>query len=282
MKNLVELDCDDFEIYTSIANSKRSPRRERLNALGDRINQCYTQFTENTQTLEALTPQFSSADGDTIEQKRCLLHCYEHPTNELDKLKKIIRESQSAETQGVCQLCGIDSPGTFDHYLPKDIFPEYSVFSKNLIPCCYVCNTTKGTEWIEEGNRLILNLYYDDLPENVFLIAQIIIEDSIPIVRYEIVSDDLSKKNSELITNHFRTLNLLNRYKIQAIRILSSIQYEIKNHGLNEMERSELKNWLREAANAKRECFGINDWQASIYEALAENDVCLDIICADL
>lgn len=125
-------------------------------------------------------------------------------------------------------------------------------------------------------------MYYDDLPENIFLIAQIIIEDSIPIVRYEIVSDDLSENDSELINNHFRTLNLYNRYKIQAIRILSSIKYEIKNYGLNEMERTELKNWLREAATAKRECYGFNDWRASIYEALAENDVCLEIICADL
>lgn len=44
----------------------------------------------------------------------------------------------------VCIMCGGFGNGTLDHYLPKSLYPEYSFFSKNLIPSCN-CNSLRGT-----------------------------------------------------------------------------------------------------------------------------------------
>lgn len=43
-----------------------------------------------------------------------------------------------------CYMCGDMNAGTLDHILPKDIYPEFSFFSKNLVPSCD-CNSKKST-----------------------------------------------------------------------------------------------------------------------------------------
>lgn len=45
---------------------------------------------------------------------------------------------------GACPVCGRDSLGTLDHYLPKSIYAEYAFFSRNLIPACDRCNNARG------------------------------------------------------------------------------------------------------------------------------------------
>ncbi|MFC0804626.1 MULTISPECIES: HNH endonuclease [Sinorhizobium] len=41
-----------------------------------------------------------------------------------------------------CPMCGSDNSGTLDHYLPRKEYPEFSIFSKNLIPACPACNSS--------------------------------------------------------------------------------------------------------------------------------------------
>lgn len=46
-------------------------------------------------------------------------------------------------TRGACPMCGSDSTGTLDHYLPKATYAQFSFFSRNLIPCCARCNSMR-------------------------------------------------------------------------------------------------------------------------------------------
>lgn len=280
MKNLVELNLNDINIYEKIADSKRPPRKEILINLIENIRICYDKYVESSSSLEELSSNFVSNSVETIEVKGCLIHCYDNSTAELNKLKKQINEAQPYEIRSRCQLCGIDSSSTLDHYLPKNDFPEYSVFSKNLVPCCNVCNINKGNKWIENGKRLFLNLYYDKILEKDFLSAKIIIEDDTPIVEFEIIDQDLNSYFSELISNHFKELNLFDRYKQEANRILSLIKYELKNYDLINSDITLIKKWLKQAADSKKDCYGTNSWKALIYDALAECDECIDLLCS--
>lgn len=43
-----------------------------------------------------------------------------------------------------CPYCGnIGTPDTIDHYLPKADYPEFSIFSDNLVPSCFHCNNNR-------------------------------------------------------------------------------------------------------------------------------------------
>lgn len=63
---------------------------------------------------------------------------------------------------GACPVCGRDSLGTLDHYLPKSNYAAYAFFSLNLIPACDRCNNARGN--LVQGANLHerpLHPYYD-------------------------------------------------------------------------------------------------------------------------
>lgn len=61
-----------------------------------------------------------------------------------------------------CPMCGSDHAGTLDHVFPREDYPEWTVFSWNLVPACE-CNTKRGQTLI--GNRVnnerVLHPYFD-------------------------------------------------------------------------------------------------------------------------
>jgi hypothetical protein len=73
--------------------------------------------------------------------KKALIYHYDHaPKGRL----KFIKSSRYTLSPTFCPMCGGFGNGTMDHYLPKTNYPEYSFFSKNLIPACN-CNSLRGT-----------------------------------------------------------------------------------------------------------------------------------------
>jgi len=61
----------------------------------------------------------------------------------------------------ICPMCGGPGNGTVDHYLPKDLYPEFSFFSKNLIPACN-CNSLRGTTIKgDKSPKRVIHPYFD-------------------------------------------------------------------------------------------------------------------------
>lgn len=53
----------------------------------------------------------------------------------------------------VCYLCGrwlIPAETTLDHVVPRSHAPELRLEPSNLAPCCYVCNSKKGSKSLEK------------------------------------------------------------------------------------------------------------------------------------
>jgi len=89
--------------------------------------------------------------------KEGLLKNYNNPPSTLAHIKQI-----RASSPRVCPMCGSLKTTSLDHLLPKEDYPEFSVYSKNLVPACD-CNTKRGKATI---NRLtgvrVLHPYFDD------------------------------------------------------------------------------------------------------------------------
>lgn len=81
-----------------------------------------------------------------------LIDAYESPPNSVAPLKEAVQDRVSPN---VCPMCGSLKTGTADHYFPKEQYPEFSIYSWNLVPACD-CNTKRGStlfgvaayEWI--------------------------------------------------------------------------------------------------------------------------------------
>jgi len=211
----------------------------------------------------------------TKAEREDLLHCYETTTKALQKLKTVISESQPDGVREVCPYCGIGGPRQFDHYLPKEKFPEYSVHTYNLVPCCGVCNGKKSDIWLQPNNtRTFINFYLDSLPALPMLVVTVHWSAKngklVPVSTFQLVRPaGFGATEFQLVSTHFQKLGLLARYKDQAhteflaIRN-SAISREAKEvKVLHQFLMSFIKNW--------EQTLGPLNWRISLYRALIEH-----------
>ncbi|MEN8415941.1 hypothetical protein [Acinetobacter radioresistens] len=85
-----------------------------------------------------------------------------------------IKQYRKTTSYKVCSLCGSPAAGTLDHFLPKDIYPEFSIFSKNLIPACK-CNFSKN----KNISMIYHPQFFDFLENRLYYIDFLIINDSV-------------------------------------------------------------------------------------------------------
>lgn len=91
------------------------------------------------------------------ELKKGLISNYISPPKELSFIK------EAREQAGTCPMCGSFFTTNLDHYFPKEDFPEWSVFSKNLIPACH-CNIRRKRILTGKHSHRerVLHPYYDN------------------------------------------------------------------------------------------------------------------------
>lgn len=73
---------------------------------------------------------------------------------------------RDAKHMSACPMCGGFSKGTLEHVLPKADYPEFYVFSANLVPSCQVCNGKRSNTASLAG---LLHPYFDAFLSNSLL-----------------------------------------------------------------------------------------------------------------
>jgi 5-methylcytosine-specific restriction endonuclease McrA len=106
-------------------------------------------------------PWMVAVDPTFLPLRTSLHTLYKKPPVPLSFIKSL-RDS----IQGACPVCGRDSIGTLDHYLPKADYAEYSFFSLNLVPACERCNNARNNlvQGANQGERP-LHPYFDTFAE---------------------------------------------------------------------------------------------------------------------
>jgi hypothetical protein len=62
-----------------------------------------------------------------------------------------------------CPVCGSSTTGDVDHYLPRKVYPEFSIMRANLVPSCTHCNSSvKGSHVKGEKPQRFIHPYFDD------------------------------------------------------------------------------------------------------------------------
>lgn len=239
MKNLNPL-RRNYSYFIKIAAKKHPPVKPALELITEDVRIEYRKYVKacNNNSLDDFNNSaFTGGDLDNLRE------CYADRL-EVNYLKQNIYHKQELYLAYECQYCMIgSSEESFDHYLPKEEFPEFSVLSNNLIPCCGKCNSLKTTLWKDVGlTRNIINLYYDIIPNQQFLSCTISYRRGTPIINYAInnfggINQDLFR----IITRHFERLNLLERFRKhtnnEVTNIINSLTPLVATHDLLEASK---------------------------------------------
>lgn len=270
MRSVPLLTVDATEVLDEIAASKRQPRRRRMQAARADVLAAY-------QSYEDAVPDIGTLGKAqlTDPQKEAMRHAFIVETGPMTALRGELLDRISVAR---CPFCGISESSTLDHYLPKEQYPEFSVFPKNLVPSCAVCNTRKREGILVEGTnvRMFLHPCYDVVPDVAFLAVRARMEGDALVLSYRLTQPaEMSLQTFQHLRSHFNKLNLADRYRRMGLEHLGG-QYPALRRAFGPGEDAErVAQKLIEEAEDFEEVSGQNYWLAKLYRTLADNvDFC--------
>lgn len=180
-------------------------------------------------TLNTLSPKWT--ESQSVER--------EIAYNLYGSTRPIIRnhwtelERNNGNTAIVCPFCGLTDAEEMDHFVPRGkekLFPEYSTHYSNLIPLCHNCNHSKGDDWIEDGQQIFFNAYFDRLDGIEILRCEISRDLSTGLVSSTILLNITGRENDvcRRVVNTIKRIKLLPRYSRDSNKILRSKTIELK------------------------------------------------------
>ena len=268
---------DSFDFYSTVVESKRNSAtnpnyKERLAQLSEPIRRLFETYDlafQNSE-LESIT-----AEGYGGQEKKDLLALYKYNNSVLSKL--LIQLTTIGERKfDSCQMCTIEPVGSFDHYLPKENFPEYSVHPFNLFPACSKCNGKKGVFLVDQsGTRLFLNLYLDILPQVEFL--QVDFEDDFPLPTFSLDTSELSPELGEILASHYAGLELFDRFTLSSGEVIDRLVSEAITY-LEDMTFERFKIHVQRTENRMQSIYGLNYWKSVLTLSLIEHPGFMDYI----
>jgi len=255
--------------YDLISHSKQNPSRANLIALRPHVNPHYTEYLNAFNNIHG-----KAANVFNVNDSTELRNCYNNPTGALDNLKVRLINCQTDTFKFLCPYCLIINHTTFDHYIPQEEQPVFSVCAKNLIPCCGLCNGKKLQYWKEGGQRAIIHFYNDIIPNEKFLFCDLSFNGSIPILNFRLsFSSTFDPAIRFRIEQHFTRLDLINRYDKTAPKVLSDIDTDFNSLIEFTPTVDEVSHFLSNKANELFGKCGDNYWYALAYETLSASNI---------
>lgn len=265
MINLPILRQNDRVILRDIIQGKREPAKTNLLSVQDNIINDYLEYYKNRRSLERITAD-TSITADTAK----ILNDAYKSGKVIDSVKAKITEIMPSAIKEKCPYCMLSEPGTFDHYVGKGNFPEYSILSKNLVPCCSKCNSKKGEKFLSEsGKRIFISFYFDKLPKNSFLEVVLDIEGAVPYIKDMHTSSNTGTHVDEIIESHFTELELYERYMNPMSNKLSLLISRIEG---TKQSRDDIVEVITNEIIALEKIYGSSYWECSLYRAVVSNE----------
>lgn len=267
MRSIPLLAVDATNLFDEIAAAKRQPRRSRMQAARAKV-------LAACQGYEDAVPEVGELDEAALTdpQKEAMRHAFTVETKPMTELRGNLLKRISVAR---CPFCGISESSTLDHYLPKEQYPEFSVFPKNLVPSCAFCNTRKRDRILDEGTkaRMFLHPCYDVIPDTEFLTVRARMEADALILSYRLTRPaGMALRTFRHLRSHFNELDLADRYRRMGLEHLGG-QYPALHRAYGSSENAErVAEKLIEGAVDFEEVSGPNYWLAKLYRALAGND----------
>ena len=192
-----------------------------------------------------------------------------------DKLAKLKQPARKYYDQiidgaprGICPYCGQRIVSTLDHYFSKAHYVSLVIAPSNLIPACADCNKNKLDAIFAKEECTLLNPYYEDLDQFVWLKASLCEDIQSEYLTMSFFVDPYGKYDLMMrkrLEYQFITLNLDKLYRSHAAGELIGIQsrcLRIYKAGGDTAVKSSIYEFIQDNE------FRPNSWQSAMYRAL--------------
>lgn len=280
MKNLNSYKNDSFEFHKNAIAKKKltksdSKIRSRLTSLNTQIETLHKSYKENfdKNSLESI-----KAHGYDNQEKEDLLSLYSYKSKIVQIFKEGITTTATNRIINTCQNCTIGEVSSFDHILPKEEFSEFSINPLNLFPSCSVCNSAKGKYWIENGKRLYLNLYLDNLPDTQYLFVNVDFVDGAFTTEFYLDNKNgIDSTLFALIERHYTRLRLFKRFSENNDLVIPILQNKIRPY-IGKLKFQDIIDTTIEQTQLNRNLYGFNYWQSILEIELMSNQSFIDTL----
>ncbi|KQS93144.1 hypothetical protein [Chryseobacterium sp. Leaf394] len=273
MKNLNHSKKDCLDFHKAVVSSKNVTKldptlKNRLLSLENDIELLYNNFKIKFDT-NCLEKTVSNSFPEN--NKNDLLSLYNYKSKLIQELKLEITTTETNRIINTCQNCTLSEINSFDHILPKEEFSEFVVNPLNLFPSCTICNSYKGKIWNQNGNKIYLNLYLDNLPHLQYLFVDIEYEKNTFGLKFYLENKfGIEDRLFSLIESHYERLHLLKRFSDNGDKVISPLRNQIKPY-LKLLDLNEIKSMSIETSNLNRTVFGFNYWESILELSLINN-----------
>ncbi len=263
MKTLSCPDIDNVELLDKIVKKKQEPYKSILQSVRSEVVKRYKVYSDNYASLDNILPE---SNEKLLNAKDALHKCYSSSVD-LDKIRHQILAC------GKCPYCMLNRPNTLDHYFDKSEYPEYSAFVPNLLPCCSECNSQKNTSMFNDlRQRLYLHYYFDTIPDEQFLFVKYSCTRSDPVPKVKVyIQFQTSNYESDLISRHFKSLHLVDKYEKQIVVNISPALDVYKNAYEDGVTVDDLIKLIAGRVKSLSLHFGKNYWEAVMYQGFLED-----------
>ena len=206
----------------------------------------------------------------TKTQRAALIDGYEGRTVAIKRRLGKMLESLPAADADICPYCSLDTNPDLDHFLPKAVFPEFSLHARNLVPICTPCNRKKLNAIKAKGTdaRLFLHPSAEPFQNARVLEADLSVQGGNMTVTYRI--DDagvLCDDERALVLRHYRRLGLGDRYGRRARSHLASFKATVKGYSLAAIGKA-LQSKIADPEIGEP----VNGWRPALYRAVAARE----------
>lgn len=253
-----------ISIFEGIRDNKKTAQKTALvgeqTAIRNRFMDYENHFTANT--LQRMPPSTLGA------VKKELRSCYGRNKG-MKALKNMIQDAQPKGRLLWCPYCGATTPGSYDHYLPAEKFPEFAAHALNLVPSCTRCNSTKDDDWLSAGARQYLHFYRDAIPTVPFLRVTIVSNAAAQAIgaTFAIQRAGMSAASWALIEAHFRKLELVELYNTYSNDLINTILRSARSY-INTGGPS-AADFIAAEAIENASLYGEHGWRAVLHRAMS-------------
>ncbi len=168
-----------------------------------------------------------------------------------------------------CPMCGSGSTGHLDHYLPRGAYPEFSIFTANLVPACQHCNSSgKATTFKGTAPERFIHPYFDTLADRALWRVRFIAP--LPAVNFEIeVEDWLNGDARTRVLFHLKHV-LGGQFQMAMRTRWSRLPIHILHRSGDALSLNEavVTREIAYLSGYSETSHGLNSWEAAFYRGL--------------